>query len=134
MLGDGSCLFHALGYYAKRTQKEVRKDLASLAAHWWNEQSGWGLDVEYWDFVRDTVTDGVCGDGEHLALASRFYSCRIRLPGSMPYTFGDTGDECMLRYDSRTEHYEVMDDRDRRKRNPPSTGREERDDEKNAWR
>lgn len=64
MPGDGNRLLHALGYYANRTQKEVRKALASLAAHWWNERD-WMLSTGISCAIRSPTGSGEMEDILH---------------------------------------------------------------------
>lgn len=61
-------------------------------------------------FLGGTVTDGVWGDGRHMARASKVYEVRICVTGGLGYTFGREGPE----YSPEAEHYGVVDSRGRR--------------------
>lgn len=54
------------------------------------------------------------GGGRHIALASQVYAQAIRVTSDTEYTFGGDSADWGIRYDARAEHYDVVDDRDRK--------------------
>lgn len=108
--GDGNCMFHSLGYWAKQDQRQVRDTVARQAFTHWGDLFPWDAGEEYCDFRRTALTDGAWGDGRHLAIASKVYQVRIGVVGEYPYIFGDARPRWKRRFGARREHYDVVAD------------------------
>lgn len=117
MPGDGSCTFHALGYWAKQDQDVVRHTVAKHGVEHWDKLFPWDTGEEYADFLHTAKTPGAWGDGRHLAIASQVYKVRIKVVGDRPYWFGNEGAVWTIRFDARLEYYDVVVPREERK--PP---------------
>ena len=59
MPGDGHCLYHALGWWDRKTQSEIRRLLATIGEAEWRDICPWDDGSGRAEFVRETLDPNI---------------------------------------------------------------------------
>ena len=89
MPGDGHCLYHALGWWDRKPQAEIRSLLATIGEPEWRDICPWDDVTGLAEFQRETLDPNIWGGAVQIAAMARIRGfCVCRRYGALAVPVG----------------------------------------------
>ena len=113
MPGDGHCLYHALGWWARKSHIEMREILSDIAADLWQQICPWDTGPALRTYRADTRDTTQWGTALQIAACAKMFGKQIIVHTPFgPQTFGE-GPKWHLKLTLQPAgHYDVIIDND----------------------